>query len=466
MINGRRSSDAAADAPRPSKTGAAQPVICATDLAQAVRAGTLDPIEVTENALARISYRDNAIGAFRRVRNREAVAEARALQQRPDLTDLALAGVPIAVKDVTAVAGEYVGWGSAAASRQCVDSDSDVVARLRRAGAVIIGLTRTPELCLWPMTDAADAIVRNPWAPGYTAGGSSGGSAAAVAAGLVPLGHGTDALGSLRSPAAICGLVGITPGSGTVPASDSSDWSGMYTHGPLATTVPDAALLLSVLAERPELARISDPGRLRIATSVEPPNGTRRIPDEFVAAVSRTAILLREAGHEVAYATPHYGNFGSTLLARWLAGPGEPAKRLDWKRLEARTRTHLRAGRIVRHTRLVTQGAKRNWIARAEGFFTEHDVLITPTLATTPPRARQWSRKGWLANTLPAIQLTAFIGPWNLAGFPAMSIPAGHHSAGLPIGVQLVAPPGNERQLLALAAQLEKLNPWSRTAPH
>jgi amidase len=240
----------------------------------------------------------------------------------------------------------------------------------------------------------------------------------------------------------------------------------MYTHGPLATTVSDAALLLSVLAQRPELARISDPGQLRIATSVEAPNGTRQIPDEFVAAVRRIAILLREAGHEVADATPHYGNFGPALLARWLAGPGEPARRLDWKLLEGRTRTHLRAGRIVRHAGLVTHGAKRDWIARAERFFTEPDVLITPTLATMPPRAGRWSRRGWLANTLPAIHLTAFIGPWNLAGFPAMSIPAGHHSTGLPIGVQLVTPPGNEGRLLALAAQLEKLNPWSPTAPH
>ena len=463
-VNGRDSGHPEVGAKRSSKTFGAHAVMCATDLAQAVRSGDLDPVAVTESALARISAFDEAIGAFRRVRTTEAVVEARALQQRPDLTHLALAGVPIAVKDVTAVAGEYVGWGSAAASRRSLVSDSDIVARLRRAGAVIIGLTRAPELCLWPMTDSAEAIVRNPWTSAYTAGGSSGGSAAAVAAGLVPLGHGTDALGSLRSPAAICGVVGITPGAGTVPTSDCSDWSGMYTHGPLATTVSDAALLLSVLAERPELARISAPGKLRIATSVERPNGKRRIPDEFAAAVTHTATLLREVGHEIADATPHYGNFGPALLARWLAGPGAPAKRLDWKRLEARTRTHLRASRVVRHTGLVRPGAKRDWIARAEGFFAEHDVLITPTLATMPPRAQRWSGKGWLANTLPSIQLTAFIGPWNLAGFPAMSIPAGHHSSGLPIGLQLVAPPGNETQLLALAAQLETLNPWARTA--
>jgi amidase len=444
-------------------------VLTATDLAAAVRAGELDPVAVTECALARILSGDGAIGAFRRVRTEEAVVEARALRERPDFAELPLAGVPIAIKDVTGVAGEYVGWGSRAASRQPVDSDSDIVARLRAAGGAIVGLTRAPELCLWPMTDTSEAIVRNPWAPGYTAGGSSGGSAAAVAAGLVPLAHGTDALGPLRSPAAICGLVGITPGTGTVRSSHCSDWSGLYSHGPLATTVSDAALLLSVLAERPKLAQISGPGAMRIATSVQLPTSAQlpgpTIPQEFVAAVTRTSELLMAAGHQVADATPRYGNIVPALLARWLAGPGEPANDFNWQHLEPRTRAHLRAGSVVRRMQLVTQRAKQAWIARAEGFFAQHDVLITPMLATMPPKAQQWSRKGWLANAVPSIRLTTFLGPWDLAGFPAISIPAGRHPSGLPIGVQLVAPPGEEPRLLALAAQLETLNPWSRIAP-
>jgi amidase len=271
--------------------------------------------------LATISSGNEDIGAFRRVRQEEAVAEARALRARPDLAELALAGVPIAVKDVSAVAGEYAGWGSHAGSQQPFDSDSDIVARLRAAGAVIVGLTRAPELCLWPMTDTSEAVVRNPWAPPFTAGGSSGGSAAAVAAGFVPLAHGTDALGSVRSPAAICGLVGITPGAGTVWASDCSDWSGMYTPGPLATMVSDAALLLSVLAEWPELAQISPPGVLRIATSVQVPNGWGRIPEEFAAAVARTAELLKGAGHYVAVATPHYGTIALRCSCAGSLGP-------------------------------------------------------------------------------------------------------------------------------------------------
>jgi amidase len=280
---------------------------------------------------------------------------------------------------------------------------------------------------------------------------------------LVPLAHGTDALGSVRSPAAICGLVGVTPGTGTVRASDSTLWSGMYTHGPLTTTVADAALLLSVLAERPQLAQVSSPPPLRIATSVQLPNGGGRIPKEFTAAVARTAVLLRGAGHYVAEATPRYGNIAAALLTRWLAGPGQPPNAFNWQQLEARTRRHLRAGYIVRRAGLVRQRTRSNWIARAASFFGEHDVLITPMLATMPPRSQHWSDRGWLANAVPSIQLTAFLGPWDLAGYPAMSIPAGRHPSGLPIAVQLVAPPGGEGRLLALATQLEALSPWPRT---
>jgi amidase len=308
------------------------------------------------------------------------------------------------------------------------------------------------------MTDTSEAIVLNPVMPAYNAGGSSGGSAAAVAAGFVPLAHGTDAFGSVRSPAAICGLVGISPGSGTVNASDSVDWSGLYTHGPIAKTVSDAALMLSVLAERPELARISSPGALRIATSVRLPTVGRTISQEYAAVVARAAQLLGWVSHRVAEATPSYGNLAPALLSRWLAGPGASADGLNWRRLERRTRTHLRAGQVVRRARLVSERARRNWITRAQDFFTTYDVLLTPTLATMPPKSLHWRDKGWSANAATAIPLTAFLGPWDLAGFPTMTIPLGRHPVGVPIGVQLVAGLGNEPQMLAVAAQLEALN--------
>ncbi|BBX61356.1 amidase [Mycobacterium saskatchewanense] len=443
---------------------AALDAMTATEIAAAVRAGTLDPVVPTQETLCRIGSAGNTFGAFRRVREFEAFAEAAALRTIPNRAKLPLAGVPIAVKDVTAVAGEHPVWGSGKASAPPFQSDSDVTARLRAAGAVIVGLTRVPELCLWPMTDTAGSVVRNPWAPSFTAGGSSGGSAAAVAAGFVPIAHGTDAFGSVRSPAAICGLVGITPGIGTVPASDSWQWSGLYTHGPLATTVADAALLLSVLARHPDLANIRQPAPLRIAVSTKLPTGVGPVPKAFTAAATRTAQLLASTGHRVDEAHPRYGTLAGALFTRWLAGPGETDPELDWRHIEVRTARHLAAAATVRRLGLVRNGGRRKWVARALEFFGTYDVLVTPMLATMPPQAICWRTRGWLANAIPSVRLTDYLGPWDLAGFPAMSIPAGRHESGLPVGVQIVAPPGGESRLLTVAAQLEELAPWPRTA--
>ena len=437
-------------------------VSTAADLASQVRARGVDPVAITSATLARIAGDRRAVAAFRHVRHDEALAEAAVLAKRSDLGELALAGVPVAVKEVTDVAGEYPPWESPSTA-QPFAFDSDVVERLRAAGAVVIGTTRTPQCCLFAMTDDADAIVANPWAPGYSAGGSSGGSAAAVAAGFVPLAHGTDAFGSIRMPAAMCGLVGISPGTGTVAAADAWQYSGLYRHGPIATTVSDAALLLSVLAQRPQLAAIAPAGVMRVATSVRPPGpaGPIPIPKQFVMAVAQTAAHLRAAGHDVRQATPHYGNLTPAIVSRWLGGPGT----VPPTQLEKRTRRHLRAARAVRRTNLIKSVPREQWIERAHAFFADHDVLITPMFATLPPAARRWSARGWIPNTVVSIRFTPFLGPWDLAGFPTMSVPAARYPSGLPIGVQLVAPPGGESQLVALAAQLESLNPWPRIAP-
>jgi amidase len=438
----------------------------AVELAKAVRAGELDPVQVTKDALARIAAADGVVGAFRRVRGDEALAEALALKERSDLAELPLAGVPIAVKDVTEVAGEYAEWGSTAGDQQPFDADGAIVTRLRAAGAVIVGLSRVPELCIWPMSDTLDGIARNPWEPTYVAGGSSGGSAAAVAAGLVPCAHGTDGLGSVRLPAAMCGLVGIKPGAGVV-RDDVEGWFGMSTHGSLATTVADAALLLGVLAGRPELAEVPSPGKLRVAVSTQVPFIRAPVPKELTAGVDLVAELLGGAGHQVETATPRYGvSAVAGILARWFAGPAEQAENFDRALLQPRTRAHVQLGNLLRGAGLVRESTKQSWIARAEEFFAEHDVLVTPTLATLPPKARRWHERRWLANVVPSIRVGGFTGLWNLAGYPAMSVPVGRCSSGLPIGVQLVAAPGGESRLLGVAAQLETLNPWRRTSTH
>ncbi|NBH12540.1 amidase family protein, partial [Amycolatopsis sp. SID8362] len=173
-------------------------VLTAVEIAASVRAGTLDPVRVTQEALDRIAAADGVVGAFRRVRAEEALKEAAAVAARADLASLPLAGVPVAVKDVTEIEGEFASHGSLAGPSSPATADGLVATRLRAAGAVLVGLTRVPELCVWPMSDTPDGIARNPWDPTYASGGSSGGSAAAVAAGLVPLAHGTDGMGSVR----------------------------------------------------------------------------------------------------------------------------------------------------------------------------------------------------------------------------------------------------------------------------
>ncbi|PRX49920.1 amidase [Prauserella shujinwangii] len=431
----------------------------ATEIAGAVRRGEIDPAEPTEEALTRIEAADGIVGAFRRVRSREALSEAERLRDRPDLARLPLAGVPVAVKDVVEVEGERVAWGSRGSDPRPATADHDVVRRLRAAGAVIVGITHVPELCVWPMTDVPGVVTRNPRQPSYVAGGSSGGSAAAVAAGLVPLAHGTDGLGSVRLPAAMCGLVGIKPGRGVVTDPAERHWYGMSAHGAFGTTAGDTALLLAVLAERPELADVREPASLRVAVSTQVPLTRAPVPRRLKAAAERAAELLGGAGHRVGPATPDYGTMPLALLARWVAGPAEQAEAdgFDRTKLQRRTRTHLRLGAAVRRRGLVRESTAEEWTRRAESFFATHDVLVTPTLATRPPKARSWHESPWAANAAPSVSLAGFAGMWNLAGFPAISVPFGRFPDGLPIGVQLVAPPGGEPTLLGLAATLERL---------
>lgn len=430
-----------------------------------MRSGELDPVSVIEDSLARIAAVDGVVGAFRRVRTEQARAEAAELRDRGDLAALPLAGVPVAVKDVVPVAGEYASWGSLAISDHAAVEDGEIAAKLRAAGAVIVGLTRVPELCAWPTTDGPGGITRNPWQPAYSAGGSSGGSAAAVASGMVPVAHGTDGLGSVRMPSAICGLVGIKPGAGVVGEQRDAGWFGLSTHGAIATTAADTALLLGVLAGRPEFGTQPTLGKLRVAVSSRVPVTRAPVPRVLKAAAADAAALLAAAGHQIGEASPDYSPAAVTgLLTRWVAGPAEQvaegAMRAD--RFQARTSTHLRLGRAVSRAGLVRDATARAWRERAARFFADCDVLLTPMLATRPPRALAWHRRRWLSGAVPAIRLAGFAGMWNLAGYPAITVPVRRTADGLPVGVQLVAAPGREALLLGLAAELEARNPWPR----
>src|ERR1041384_7897761 len=217
----------------------------AKQISRAVRRGDITATQVVADHLEQISITDPSLDAFRVIRAGEAITEAEKVDDQEDLSNLPLAGVPVAVKENTAVAGMPVPLLAAVA-----EEDHEVVRRLRGAGAVVVGVTRMPEMGLWAVTDDTDGATRNPWDRDRTPGGSSGGAAAAVAAGLVPIAQGNDGLGSIRIPAACCGLVGLKPGSGVVPADLGDTWFGLVENGVLATTVADAVLGFSVLAGR------------------------------------------------------------------------------------------------------------------------------------------------------------------------------------------------------------------------
>lgn len=441
----------------------------AADIAAAVRAGEIEPRDVARQYLDRIAELDPALSAFRVVRTDQVLAEADAVAARPDRADLPLAGVPVAIKDNIEVAGEQMRNGSAASPEAPSPADHPVVARLRAAGAVVVGLTNVPELCLVPMCDSAYGIARNPWNRDRTPGGSSGGSAAAVAAGLVPLAHGNDGLGSIRIPAACCGLVGIKPGTGVVPASldGEPNWAGLAEHGPLGTTVQDVALGLSVMADDPTLAVLGDPGTLRVGVSVRSPQVGLPINPRFVAATTAMSETLAGLGHHVAPHTTRYPTWlGTGAVRSWYSFAHEGAVSLDSGRLDRRTRRMAATGGLLNALHADGAKARDRWRGgAAELFFGEIDVLLLPSLSQPAPAAKRWGDYGALRTTLVSTKTASLLAAWNIAGWPAMNVPAGTDADGMPIGVQLVTRPGGERLLLELAAQIESARPWPRHAP-
>ncbi|MEV4132747.1 amidase family protein [Dactylosporangium sp. NPDC049742] len=440
----------------------------AREIARAVRRGDTSATEVVADHLDSIRAYDRIVGAFRQVRAGEAIAEAEIVDDQPELRNLPLAGVPIAVKENTAVTGLPTWNGSAAARGPVAEHDHEVVRRLRGAGAVVVGVTKMPELGIWGITDDADGVTRNPWRTDRTPGGSSGGSAAAVAAGLVPIAHGNDGLGSIRIPAACCGLVGLKPGRGVVPAGiGANDWHGLAENGILATTVGDASLGFSVIAGRTPEA-LQTPGKLRIAVSSRSP-ATGVFPDAGTRkGLSDAVRLLLGLGHDAVRADPTYPPaLAAKVLATWFAGAAVDAADLDVSRLQPRTRRHVALGERALRRGLVKPADRDEWRERCRNWFLAggHDVLVTPALATAPPRAVRWSERSWSANMLVNARYAPYSAPWNFAGFPAIVIPVGVRADGLPAAVQFVGPPGSELLLLALAGQVEQAAPWRRHAP-
>lgn len=447
----------------------------AVEIAAAVRSGLTTAVAETRASLERIAALDPAVGAFQVVRAEKALAEAAAVDARVAAGErLPLAGVPIAIKDNIPVAGEPMREGSAATSARPRETDHEVVARLRAAGAVVVGITRVPELCVFGTTDSVYGTTRNPWNFDRTSGGSSGGSAAAVASGMVPVAHAADGMGSIRIPAANCGLVGLKPGAGVVPADmGAHSWFGMSENGVLATTVADAALFFSVMAGYPARAHLMHAARpLRVGLATGIPTPLAKLDAQWKVAAERSAATLRAAGHDVVEVTIPYPADPLPVLARWFAGAADDAAHegIDDRSLEPRIRAHVRAGRFMRRLGALRSGPVEKLRARVETATAEVDVILTPGLAQPGPQAEGWHRRGWVANLRANIGYAPYAALWNLLGWPAMSVPAGWHDvAQVPLAVQIVAHPmtdaAGEALLLSVAAQLEGAAPWQRTAP-
>jgi amidase len=436
----------------------------AGEIAARVRGGTTTAVEVARAHLARIGARDPELGAFQAVDAERMLAEAAAVDGRPDRFALPLAGVPIAVKDNVRVAGHPTRHGSAATSTAPARRDDELVKRLRRAGAVVVGKTRMPELALWGFTQSALGVTRNPRNTARDPGGSSGGSAAAVAAGMAALALGTDGGGSIRVPAAYCGLVGLKPGSGELPLPGGADehWFGLSAAGPLARTAADAAVMFAVLGGRDAVAARDavETGRAltRVAVSLRSPSPLAELGAENRLATVGAAVLLRDGGAVLAAADPPYsGSVASHWSVRWQAGVAREAADLDLDLdlVEPRTATVVRHGRGVLRLGGPRPATAAAWRERVLAWFDagRHDVLLTPAVAGPPVRAGAMRHRGYLSTMLTSAARVPYTQAWNLAGLPAVVVPV--LVSGRAVAVQLVGRPGDELALLTTAARIE-----------
>lgn len=450
----------------------------------AEQAALLQRDEITSTALvelclARIAASESSLNAFRVVCAKSALAEAASADQRLAAGERSpLLGVPIAIKDDVDLAGHTTPFGCGG-THSPASEDAEMVRRLRLAGAIPIGKTNAPEVGQWHFSETPSfGATRNPWNLDHGPGGSSGGAAAAVAAGLVPAAIGSDGAGSVRIPAAWCGLVGLKPQRGRISTwPDPDAFNGLACFGPLTRSVADAALLLDALAgchdqdlHRPPQPVASfaasveqAPRRLRIALSFSTPFGvSSKVDPEIRAATEATALQLCELGHDVVSVDPKYGLVGAGLVPRGMAGVHEwVSDHVDDRTvLEPRTRVHARLGRGLSGTALrAARAAEPALSRRLARIFDRVDVVLTPTTAQPPPKIGAHSGRGYWATSNSAASACPFAWAWNVVGWPGLSMPAGLNSVGLPIGVQLLGRANDEATLLSLGAQLEAARP-------
>lgn len=456
----------------------------AARLAELLRENQVSSGELVEQCLGRIARLDPELNAFRVVRDERARAEAESADARIAAGERApLLGVPIAIKDGEDVEGELSTHGTAGFDRPA-ERDSELVQRLRRAGAVVVGKTLLPELAIHGYTESQTfGVTRNPWNPELTTGGSSGGSGAAVAAGMVPLAHASDGAGSIRYPAAHCGLFGLKPQRDRLPIS-AEHWLGLSVNGCLTRRVADTALFLDAVTAGPpwsagapappqrpfgESAQ-TPPDRLRIAVTMTAPRAVappKRGPTSR-RAVEETAELLRSLGHRVEWRDPDWGGVGNQLPARYMGGIADDIDGVpNPERLEPLTHGYRKLARAMapgwaRRRSMRLEGRDRERINR---IFDDHDLLMTPMTAGPAFEHGRFSQRRALGCLLGESRFYPHGVAWNHTGQPAAAVPAGLTAEGLPIAVQLAARPNDESTLISLAAQLEAETGWPDRRP-
>jgi amidase len=455
--------------------------LSALEQAQLVKTRQISPLELVQVYLTRIEKYDARLGSYFSVAAETALAEAKAkTEQLVNLQDSSLPpfyGVPTAIKDLNSVLGLPCTYGVAAFKDRIATYDDGVVARMKMAGFIILGKTATSELGSLPYTEAPGfPPTRNPWNLDYTPGGSSGGAAAAVAAGLCAIAHGSDAGGSIRGPATCCGLVGIKPARGRVSNAPAGDiQSGIASQGPLARTVADAAALLDVMSgyvtgdpywlTDPEMSFLEatryEPSQLRIAFSTAlPPFG--EAAEITQQGIRETVKYLEARGHILEPACPEMGDLVEPFAKIWQAGVASAGIPLEILSPINRW-IGQQAGSAGEYLQAVSQMQiiSRRLIA----FFDRFDVLILPVYLQQPIKIGEWADLSPSETLSKIINWIAPCPPFNASGLPAIAIPTGFDANGLPAGIQIVGKPAAEVTLIALAAQLEEANSWLHQRP-
>ena len=449
----------------------------ALELAKSIRALEVSPLEIVNLYLERIDRLNPKLGSYFTVTADRAIDLAKS--QTEQLAGLNKSqelppffGVPIAIKDLTPVAGVPCTYGTQALVNNISNYSESVVWRIEAAGFNILGKTATSQIGSLPYSEPPGFLrARNPWNLEYTPGGSSGGSAAAVAAGLCAIAQGSDGGGSIRGPASCCGLVGIKPSRGRVSWAPVGDYlSGISTNGPLARTVADAAALLDVMSgyTTGDPYCLPDPnptfleasyqklGKLRIAfsTNIAPVGEASAICQQ---AVLETVKLLTDLGHDIEPGCPDFTGLIEPFTAIWQSGAaasGIPGAALEPMNRWLLEKT-INAGEYLRAVNQMQVISRR-----IVGFFENFDVLVLPTYMHSPIRIGEWADLSCEETLQRIINWVAPCPPFNASGLPAIALPAILDDNGLPVGIQIIGRPAAEATLIALAAQMEAAKPF------